>query len=55
MPNRKKNINEILNYQELIYIHKIIKTKLFSKFYNHFLINYIIIDKTYKLINWKYL
>ena len=43
-------MSKILYYKYLLYICKIIKIKLLNKYYNHFLISYLKIKKTFKVI-----
>lgn len=49
-----KKIDEVLHYQRLLFIPEIIQIELISQYYNNFLAGYFSINKTKKLIGWKY-
>ena len=52
--NRYKDVNRVLHHQELLFLPKIIWTKLINQYYNNLLVGYFGIDKTKKPINWEY-
>ena len=52
--NRYKDIDEVLYYKRLLFISEIIQTELFSCYHDNFLASHFDIDKTRKLIVWKY-
>lgn len=54
MKEDKENINEILYFQDLLYISKIIYTKLINWHHNNLLAGYLRIKKTQKLVTQKY-
>lgn len=49
-----KGIKEVLHYQDLPYVSKIICLKLISRYYNNFLVINLGIKKIHKLITKKY-
>ncbi len=50
----QKNIEEMLHYEGLLYISKIIYFELISKYHNNLLVDYFRIKKTQELIAHKY-
>lgn len=49
-----KEIEELLFFQELLYVLEIVETKLISRHYNDPLASHFGIEKIYKLVIWKY-
>ena len=54
LKDRYNKVNEVLHYQGLPFVSKIIQTKLISQQYNNHLAVYFDVNKTRELIGWKY-
>ena len=54
LPEDCKNIKQVLYYQDLPYIPKVIHLELISRYHNNSLAGYFGIEKTWKLIAKKY-
>ena len=52
--NGYKKIDNIFHYQSLLFLPKVIQTKLISRHHNDFLAGHFGIKKTCKLLVWKY-
>ncbi len=49
-----EEIEEVLHHQGLLYMPKVIRTKLISRHYDNLLVGYFGFEKTQELIAWKY-
>ena len=54
LPKAWKDINGVLQYQRLLYVPEIIRSKVISCHYNDPLTGHFGIDKTEELVGWKY-
>ena len=54
LPKSWEDIKQVLYYQELLYIPKVIRLKLISRYHNNPLAGHFGIEKTRKLIARKY-
>ena len=52
--NCYEKIDDIFHYQSLLFVFKVIWTKLISCYHNNFLVSHFGIEKICKLLAWKY-
>ena len=54
LPKGWEEVEGVLQSQRLLYVLKIIRSKVISCHYDNLLVGYLGIDKTRELVNWKY-
>ena len=54
LPEDYDNIEQVFYYQSLLYVSKVIFSKLISKYHNNLFVGYFGIQKVHKLITKKY-